>query len=66
MVQIQNKLTQKKTVIEVINEDWNGQEIQSGRQISSIDGDIQICAGLKGGLDCVVIDKTKLVILAMG
>ena len=61
---LENKFTGKKLVAEVANESLDGKEIIIGKRITRVEGELDINCSLRG-LNSLVIDKNKLIIMAV-
>jgi hypothetical protein len=58
---LEDKTTTRKIVAQIVNEEFNGGFIETGRVISKVEGELDINSSLRG-LNSLVIDKNKLVI----
>ena len=58
---IENKFTGKKLVAQVANEEWNDGEIEIGRRITRVEGELDIDCSMRG-LNSLIVDKSKLII----
>ena len=50
-----------KTVVQVVNEEWNGGEVEVGKRISKINGEADVNCSMRG-LNSLVENKNKLII----
>lgn len=58
---LEDKYSAKKIVGQVANKNFNDSEIEVGRRISKIEGELDISCSIRG-LNSLVIDKNKLMI----
>jgi len=58
---LENKFTGKKTLAQIANENFNDGEIEIGKRISRLDGELDINCSMRG-LNSLVVDKNKLII----
>jgi hypothetical protein len=61
LVVLEDKFTGKKTLAQVANESFNDGEIEVGKRISRVDGELDINCSMRG-LNSLVVDKNKLII----
>ena len=48
-------------MVAVSNEQWKGEEIEAGRRISRIEGELDVDSSMRG-LNSLIVDKNKLII----
>lgn len=61
LVVLEDKFTNKKMVAEVANASFNEGEIEVGKRISRVEGELDINCSMRG-LNSLVVDKNKLIV----
>lgn len=54
-------MNDEKVIVQVVNQEWAGEELIMGKKIEQLNGEVHVDAGLRG-LNLMVVNKNKLVV----